>query len=86
MTQIQVKADVFFRFESETGTTATGGSTFTYANSFLDTPQIAITANDMATGDYYNITSSSATGFTLRFYNASGAGISRTAYYLARGY
>lgn len=86
VTQIQVKADVFFRFESETGTTATGGSTFTYANSFLDTPQIAITANDMATGDYYNITSSSATGFTLRFYNAGGTGISRTAYYLARGY
>jgi len=40
----------------------------------------------MATGDYYNITSSSATGFTLRFYNAGGTGISRTAYYLARGY
>jgi len=86
VTQIQVKADVFFRFESETGTTATGGTAFTYANSFLDTPQIAITANDMATGDYYNITSSSATGFTLRFYNAGGTGISRTAYYLARGY
>ena len=86
ITQLVAKAEVYFRFESETVTTATSGSALTYTNAFLATPQIAITANDMATGDYYAITSSSGTGFTLRFYNASGAGISRTAYYLARGY
>ena len=86
ITQLTATAEVYFRFESETGTTATGGTTFTYSNAFLTPPQLAITANDMATGDYYAISSSSATGFTLRFYNASGTGISRTAYYLARGY
>ena len=86
VSQLLAKAEVYFRFESETGTTATGGTAFTYDTPFLAVPQIAITANDMATGDYYAITSSSATGFTLRFYNASGAGIARTAYYLARGY
>jgi len=86
VTQLVAKADVYYRFESETGTTATGGTAFTYDTPFLSTPQIAITANDMATGDYYAITSSSATGFTLRFYNSSGSGIARTAYYLARGY
>ena len=86
VSQLVAKAEVYFRFESETGTTATGGTAFTYDTPFLATPQIAITANDMATGDYYAITSSSATGFTLRFYNSSGSGIARTAYYLARGY
>ena len=86
VTRLEATADVYFRFDSETVTTATGGSALTYSNSFLATPQIAITANDMATGDYYAITSSSGTGFTLRFYNASGTGIARTAYYLARGY
>tara|TARA_R110000824_G_scaffold251905_1_gene440527 strand:- start:3413 stop:6673 length:3261 start_codon:yes stop_codon:yes gene_type:complete len=86
VTQLQIKAEVFYRLESETSTTATGGSAFTYDKPFLATPQIAITANDMATGDYYAITSSSSTGFTLRFYNSGGTGISRTAYYLARGY
>ena len=86
VSQLVAKAEVYFRFESETGTTATGGTDFTYDTPFLDTPQLAITANDMNTGDYYAITSSSATGFTLRFYNASGSGVSRTAYYLARGY
>ena len=86
ITQLVAKAEVYYRFESETGTTSASGSAFTYDKAFLSTPQIAITANDMATGDYYAITSSSATGFTLRFYNSSGTGISRTAYYLARGY
>tara|TARA_R100000781_G_scaffold115013_1_gene88471 strand:- start:2108 stop:5344 length:3237 start_codon:yes stop_codon:yes gene_type:complete len=86
ITQLVAKAEVYYRFESETGTTNAGGTAFTYGTAFLSTPQIAITANDMATGDYYAITSSSATGFTLRFYNSSGTGISRTAYYLARGY
>lgn len=86
VSQLRIQAEVYYRFESETSTTATGGSSFTYDNAFISTPQIAITANDMATGDYYAITSSSGTGFTLRFYNASGAGISRTAYYLSRGY
>ena len=86
VSQLVAKAEVYFRFESETGTTATSGTAFTYDTPFLATPQIAITANDMATGDYYEITSSSTTGFTLRFYNSSGSGIARTAYYLARGY
>jgi len=86
VSQLVAKAEVYFRFESETATTNAAGSTFTYDTPFLATPQIAITANDMDTGDYYAITSSSATGFTLRFYNSSGTGISRTAYYLARGY
>jgi len=86
VSQLQAKAEVYFRIESETSTTNASGTSFTYDNSFLATPTLAITANDMATGDYYAITNSSATGFTLRFYNASGTGISRTAYYLARGY
>ena len=86
ITQLVAKAEVYYRFESATSTTSASGSSFTYGSAFLSTPQIAITANDMATGDYYAITSSSATGFTLRFYNSSGTGISRTAYYLARGY
>jgi len=86
VSQLTAKAEVYFRFDSETVTTATGGSSLTYSNAFLATPQIAITANDMDTGDYYAITSSSGSGFTLRFYNAAGSGVARTAYYLARGY
>ena len=86
VSQLTAKAEVYYRFDSETVTTATSGSALTYSNAFLTAPQIAITANDMDTGDYYAITSSTGSGFTLRFYNAAGAGVARTAYYLARGY
>ena len=86
VSQLTAIAEVYYRFDSETVTTATGGSALTYSNAFLATPQIAITANDMDTGDYYAITSSTGSGLTLRFYNAAGAGVARTAYYLARGY
>lgn len=67
-------------------TTAAGGSALTFSRPFRATPAISVTAQDMATGDYYAITSASATGFTIRFFNSGGAGISRTLDYLARGY
>ena len=53
---------------------------------FWVTPAISITAQNMATGDYFAITSSAASGFTVRFFNAAGTGISRTFDYLAKGY
>jgi hypothetical protein len=40
----------------------------------------------MATGDYFTITSPTSSGFTVRFFNAGGTGISRTFDYLAKGY
>ena len=86
VSQLTAKAEVYYRFDSETVTTATSGSALAYSNAFLTAPQIAITANDMDTGDYYTITSATESGFTLRFYNAAGSGVARTAYYLARGY
>jgi len=66
--------------------TAAGGSAITFSRPFRATPAISITAQNMATGDYYTITSPSATGFTIRFFNSGGAGISRTLDYLAKGY
>lgn len=86
VSQLQVVAEVFYRNESETLTTATSGSSISYDTAFHAVPNIFITAQNLATGDYYTITSSAVGGFTLQFFNASGTGIARTAYYLARGY
>lgn len=63
-----------------------GGSTIAFDQPFHATPAIALTAQSMGTGDYYTITSPTAAGFTLRFYNAAGAGISRNFDYMATGY
>ena len=67
-------------------TTLSTGTTITFANPFRVTPAISITAQNMATGDYYTITSPSAAGFTIQFFNAGNTGISRTFDYMAKGY
>jgi hypothetical protein len=65
---------------------AAGGTTVSFSAPFRATPAITITPQDMATGDYYAITSPSAADFGIRFFNSAGTGISRTFDYLARGY
>ena len=49
-------------------------------------PAITITPHDMATGDYYAITTPAAGGFHLRFFDSAGGGVARHFDYIARGY
>ncbi len=62
------------------------GSAIAFDSAFRDVPVISVTAQNMSTGDYYAITASSAAGFTIRFFNSAGTGISRNFDYLAIGY
>lgn len=62
------------------------GTTITYDTAFKAAPAIAIGAQNMATGDYFAITSQSASGFSIRFFNSAGTGISRTFDWVAKGY
>ena len=62
------------------------GTTITYTNSFYATPSIGISAQGLATGDYYQITSKSKDGFTIRFFNSSNTGISKTFDYQVVGF
>lgn len=64
----------------------TGAKAITFTNAFYATPSIGISAQGLATGDYYSITSKSKTGFTIQFFNSSGSGISKTFDYQAVGY
>ena len=63
-----------------TGTSAIGGSTSTYP------PSISITAQNMGSGDFYEITSISGSGFIIKFKNSSGTVVSRNFSYSAVGY
>ena len=49
-------------------------------------PSIGITAQNMATGDYFVVSSVSGTGFTVTFRNTAGAAIDRNFTYSAVGY
>lgn len=63
-----------------------GAYVVTYAKSFKETPAVAIAAENLAQGDYYEITSKSASGFTITFKDSGGSAVSRTFDYVAKGY
>jgi predicted phage tail protein len=62
-----------------TGTAALGG-----VNSSL--PSIGITAQNLATGDYFVVTGVSGTGFTVTFRNSAGTAVDRNFAWSAVGY
>jgi hypothetical protein len=47
---------------------------------------VGITAQGMATGDFFELTSKTTSGFSVAFKNSSGTGISKTFDYIAKGY
>ena len=63
-----------------------GAYVVTYGKAFKATPAVAIAAENLAQGDYYEITSKSASGFTITFRNSGGSAVSRTFDYVAKGY
>ena len=64
----------------------TGSKAITFSPTFKDLQGVGISAQNLASGDYYAITSKSTSGFTITFYNSSNSAISRTFDYVAKGY
>lgn len=84
---LTVTADMPDRVESMSGlVSGTGSYHVTFPSAFMATPTIGITAQAMASGDYYEITGKSASGFDIIFKNSGGTAISRTFDVLAKGY
>lgn len=72
--------------QSATIASGAGAKVVTYAKAFYQTPALGLTAFNLATGDYYVITSASRTGFTVTFRNSAGTAIDRNFQYVASGY
>ena len=84
---LEVEVDAPDRTEWVKGnTTGTGVFSVTYNNRFYVLPSLAITAQDMASGDYYTISNQSETGFDIQFFNSGASGVSRTFNYFSRGF
>lgn len=81
-----VTIDIPDRTEQANGLSS-GTSTYhvTFGAAFFDTPGIAITAQNMVSGDYYQISNADAEGFDIDFYNSSGTHVNRNFNYLAKG-
>lgn len=90
-TPIVDEAGYTMQMESRTESSATiasgaGAKAVTFDKAFYQTPSIGITASNLATGDYYEVTSPARTGFTITFYNSSDVAIDRDFQYQAVGY
>ena len=90
-----------FQRRTEQSTTAiasgAGAKVITFTNSFFtgtssiggvnsNLPSIGITAQNMASGDYFELSNISGTGFTVHFKNSSNASIDRNFTYQAVGF
>jgi hypothetical protein len=87
VSKMQIKLVLEKRFESEEDVVSgAGAKAITYDNAFYASPAIGIAAQNMATGDFYAITSKTKTGFTITFFNSSGSAQNRTFDYVAKGF
>ena len=87
VSKMQIKLVLEKRLESdEDVASGAGAKAITYTNAFYASPAVGIAAQNMATGDYYTISSKTKTGFTITFYNSSAAAQDRTFDYVAKGY
>ena len=69
-----------------TSGTDAGGKVVNLAPAFKVAPALGIMAQNLASGDYYEIVSKTASGFTIRFKNSGGTVVDRQFDYLAKGY
>lgn len=59
-------------------TSTTAGSSITFDSPFRSAPSVTVTPRNGESGDYFRITSSDEYGFTVTFYDNTGAAVSRT--------
>ena len=85
--QIDIKLNMEERTFAENDLqTSSGTKTITYTNPFYAVPAVGISAQNMATGDVFTISSKTVNGFTIAFANSSGGAVDRTFDYIAKGY
>jgi hypothetical protein len=78
-------AELQQRVESGSGS-GSSSYTVTFADAFYAIPEVVISPSNMATGDFFTLSSVSRTGFTVAFKNSSNAAVTRSYAYTATGY
>lgn len=72
--------------QSATLTSGAGTYTVTFTNAFYQAPSVGVTGFNMATGDYFAISSVTRTEFQVTFRNSAGSAVSRQFTYTAIGF
>ena len=87
ITGLQVKLVLEKRAErGDDVASGTSTKSITFTNNFYATPNITVTGQDLASGDYFVITNKTKTGFDVVFKNSSDTIINKTFDYQANGY
>ena len=87
VTSLSVTVDMPDRVIAESDVVSGASSkVITFTPAFKSLQGLGIAASNMVSGDYYEITSKTDSGFTITFKNSSDIVISRTFDYVARGY
>lgn len=87
ITALSVSIDMPDKIQSERNKSiGSGGTTITFPSAFYAIPDVGVTVHSSATGDYFVLSSISATAFTINIYNSSAAGKTGTIDYMARKY
>ena len=63
-----------------------GAKAITFGSAFKQLRAVSVSVGGMQSGGYYAITSKSASGFTITFYNSSNAAVDRLFDYVATGF
>jgi 1-aminocyclopropane-1-carboxylate deaminase/D-cysteine desulfhydrase-like pyridoxal-dependent ACC family enzyme len=87
VSELAVEVDMPDRVADGTGLTLTGAAlSVSFAPAFKASPRVGVTVKDEASGDRWEITNVSPSGFEISVYSSGGARVARTFDYLAKGY
>jgi hypothetical protein len=87
VTALSITVDMPDRVQGvRTITSGAGTKSVVYPSNFYAIPSLGITAQNMATGDFFTLANEATTGFDVTFKNSSGSAISRIFNYQSKGY
>lgn len=87
LTALSVTVDMPDRVaRGENVASGAGAKAITFSPAFKAAPSITVAGQDMGTGDYFEITGQSRTGFTVTFKDSGGIAVNRTFDWQAVGY
>ena len=87
VTALAVTLDMEDRFEFGSNiVSGTGTKSVTYVQSYLTVPALGFAVQDLQSGDRYQITNKTASGFDVAFFTSGGSGVSRTFDFIAQGF